>query len=366
MAGKATPTRKNAKSIEMHYMGAEPILDKVDSRSDDRLTKVFNWYSYDGDIKKGKVWLVSWMKANDFSTSDINKIKSVKDDYIVGTICWYARMGNNGTKLGEPVVDYMRTRITEMIATKKGKEKSEDEPEPVKVDIQQRTAAKSAYICELAEEQVVDAFMQGKKVSMYDFLIAEEVSASAAAYLKEFYLPSYNEINSGDEQVKEGYAKDFRRYRTFWTGLIDDLDRYLNNKKATRVRKPRAKKEKPLGKLVEKIQYQKEDTQLKIVSVPPQGIIGCSELWTYNTKYKKLAVFYAQGPSGLSVKGTTLTGFDPEKSVEKIARKPDEVIKSALSAGKVAIKKIMPSLKTTANVPTGRLNNNTILLKVTK
>jgi hypothetical protein len=86
----------------------------------------------------------------------------------------------------------------------------------------------------------------------------------------------------------------------------------------------------------------------------------------YNTKYKKLTKYLAVGPAGIQIKGTTLLGWDVETSISKSLRKPDESIQSLLSAGKVAIRSFMEGLKTASSKPNGRLNEQTILLRVIK
>jgi hypothetical protein len=71
-------------------------------------------------------------------------------------------------------------------------------------------------------------------------------------------------------------------------------------------------------------------------------------------------------PQGIQVKGTTLIGWDTELSVSKSLRKPEITIPELLKVGKVAIRSFMPELKTAASAPNGRLNEQTILLRVIK
>ena len=146
--------------------------------------------------------------------------------------------------------------------------------------------------------------------------------------------------------------------------IIDDIDRFVGNTKATKVKAPRVVKAKPVAKIVEKLKHKKSDPDLRIVSINPQDIVGATQLLTLNTKDRRLTVYYAQGPAGLGVKGTTITGFDPDTSIGKRLRKPELVIKDLLGAGKVAIKKIMPDLKTSPAVPNGRTNEEVVLLRV--
>ena len=133
-----------------------------------------------------------------------------------------------------------------------------------------------------------------------------------------------------------------------------------------KVRKPREKKVKSAVDQVKNLKFQKEDPSLKIVSVHPAEIIGCQQLWIYNTKYRKLIQYNSMGPAGIQVKGTTLTGWDTESSTSKTLRKPEELLTGLLRAGKVALRSYMSSIKTSESKPNGRINQECILLRVVK
>ena len=68
--------------------------------------------------------------------------------------------------------------------------------------------------------------------------------------------------------------------------------------------------------------------------------------------------------SGLSVKGTTIIGFDEKLSIQKTLRKPDEQLKEFKSAGKVKLRTLLEDIKTTDTKLNGRSNLETVLLKV--
>jgi len=75
-------------------------------------------------------------------------------------------------------------------------------------------------------------------------------------------------------------------------------------------------------------------------------------------------VYNAVGASGFSVKGTSLQGYDPDTSVQRTLRKPDVIIPKMMAAGKVALRKILPDLTTTETQLNGRINEDTLLLRV--
>ena len=108
----------------------------------------------------------------------------------------------------------------------------------------------------------------------------------------------------------------------------------------------------------------KTNEPLKLVSINPTDIIGAGELWIYNTKTRKLGKYIASEFNTLNVKGTTIVNFDESKSVQKTIRKPEEKLKEFKAAGKIALRKFLDEINATDTKMNGRLNEDTILLKV--
>jgi hypothetical protein len=88
------------------------------------------------------------------------------------------------------------------------------------------------------------------------------------------------------------------------------------------------------------------------------------ELWVYNTKTRKLGKYVAAEFHDLGVKGTTITGFDEAKSVQKTLRKPADQLKEFKAAGKVALRKFLDEINAVDTKMNGRINEETVLLKV--
>ena len=103
-----------------------------------------------------------------------------------------------------------------------------------------------------------------------------------------------------------------------------------------------------------------------LTSIDPKGIIGASQLWVFNHKTRNLTVYHAVDRDGLSVRGSTITGFDEAVSITKKLRKPETIIPQVLNAAKVPLRSIMKDLTTTEQRSTGRINAETILLRVLK
>ena len=252
-------------------------------------------------------------------------------------------------------------------ASEKLKHEKKSQP---KISIQDRIQGKvEDYISEI--EGKVDDFINSNykiKYEPYNHLLEIGCKALHARKLKPFYVDCYNELvdvyNKDDEYYVESWSHLKPKYHKimmdFYGTIVDDLDRIIKN--STAQRKPRKKKTVAVSKLIKNLKYQKEFTDLKLVSINPEKIVGASELWIYNTRYKTLGVYYSvNSVRGLSVKGCTIQHFDEDTSIQKTARKPQEVLESL---NKRSLKKQLKNMKTKEQSLTGRINGQTILLGV--
>jgi len=221
-----------------------------------------------------------------------------------------------------------------------------------------------------------------------------KVTQAHARKLKSFYeheLDDYNELErfptngqlqkmSEHEQdmwaqLKEGYAhlkkSDIKLFRIAIEELLAALNFVIDQAKATR--KPRKPKVYSSDKLVAKLKFKKVDEKYKLASIDPAQSIGATELWVFNVKTRKIGKYVASNidpkgmnrdGTGLSVKGTTILGFDEKQSIQKTLRKPEEQLKEFKDSGKVKLRKFLEDIKTTDTKLNGRSNTDTVLLKV--
>ncbi len=351
-----TKTRSQAKSFDQKHYGDEPIYKGTPTNS--QFADAFNWYNYMYDVSKGKQWLLEYLKKDGRSPQMIREIRNAPDWRTSGTQCWIARMMLNGTTIPDTMMERFNERLTEnaLYGIKHEAPKTNSNV----VSIQDRTKRVINNLISDAEEQLD----LNPEFGMYDFLTKKLATAQGAAAVRAFYLPMMEETLLDDEQVKESYGKKLKFWQKVFSGIISDCDRYLNNKKAVKVRKPRAIKLKTSADVVKNVKYQVGDAALKLASVDPQKVVGATQLWVYNTKYRTLGVYNSNAPKGFSFKGTTLTGFDPDLSVSKKLRKPEEQLQSFFQQGKVALRGFLPAIKTADTKLNGRINGDTILLKV--
>ena len=315
---------------------------------------------------------------------------------------WESLAGTMGSK--RPISEFIKKRIDEAIeaGSKVVVEKKEEEKKNANVyvpTIQERLMEQARMQSEDIDEWL-EGWIQDPKTfdpKGFDFkkhFQDKGVTQAHARKLKAFYddvlddydalerMPTAGQLKKMSEhdadqwaQLKEGYShltkSDIKMFRTAIEGLLSALDFVIDTAKATR--KPRKAKPKSATKLVEKLKYLKVDSKYQLASIAPDQIVGASELWVFNVKTRKLGKYVASNidpkgmgreGSGLSVKGTTIIGFDEKLSVQKTLRKPDVQLKEFKAAGKVALRKFLEDIPTTDTKLNGRCNPDTVLLKV--
>ena len=176
-------------------------------------------------------------------------------------------------------------------------------------------------------------------------------------------------------QLQEAYEfttkKELKNMLTALERLYGACQVVIDSSKATR--KPRKRKVYSADKLVSKLKFKTTDDKYQLASINPEDIIKCNELWVFNCKTRKIGKYVAdiQDPlgqqregSGLSVKGTTITGFNEKESIQKTLRKPEEQLKDFKNSGKVKLRSFLDDIKAVDIKLNGRINNDIILLKV--
>ena len=169
------------------------------------------------------------------------------------------------------------------------------------------------------------------------------------------------------EQAVEGYSHikkpELNRRIKECQAMLEDLDRIKAAKKAThKVRVPKAPS---LEKQISKLKYKKEDNDFKIVSINPAQLLGKSRLLCFNTKTRKLIDYVCESPDGFIISGTTIKNISGESRAWTL-RKPMDILPSALSSTPKQFETLVKQITTKPSTPNGRINEDTILLRVLK
>jgi hypothetical protein len=375
-------TRDPAFSDEK-YTGREPVWDTERAAAmsqeefDHFLRKSFFYYNYYYTQKDCKKHVVKWMQDNQYSKADVSRFIRSSDRSIPMTACGLVMAARQGMPMRDKELEYLKARLHEAV-------NSDDlEPEAVAADKPAAQAVRAPTIQDRLNEKTAEhlAHFEGLydevlagdtvKPDAFNYLTANTVPQSQINKFEHLFTVRKGELlvaqERRDEQVEEAYkhykAADFKRHHAFLDQLLSDLDQYRSVKKTQK--KARVKRAPNKEKVVSKLKYMKEEKTLKLVSINPVDIVGAQELWVYNSKTRKLYKYVADTLTGpLGVKGTSITGYDEVKSVGKTLRKPEEKLKEFAKATKVQLRKFLEDIKATETQGNGRMNSDTVLLKV--
>lgn len=394
----ATKTRITKKQVIAQRTRAvkdnSPNWEGCESWDGDQFHRHFrnamNYHRLESEIKTYKPVVVKWMTDIDCAKADIAAIKKVKDNRInttMGAIAHCLTRGMTAQRAdfnsGRDTAAWLRAEIVKVI------NEGKDDVDPDVAAAEKEANKVNVYVPSIQErlrdvamnmteeiENAVELFSQDpegfdpKAFKMLNLLKSQQAKAAHARVIRDLYQrqhDEYVELQAGKcEQLKEGYShltkSQIKKIAGFYADILSACDMLMQEAKVNK--KPRAKKAVPADKIVGKLKYMKTDQTLKLVSINPVDILGVKELWVYNTKTRKLGKYVAGEFSDLGIKGTAITGFDEHKSVQKTLRKPEDQLKEFKAAGKVVLRKFLDDIKAVDIKLNGRINEDTILLKV--
>ena len=346
------------------------------------------WYRLESSAKELKPKVIDWMGRQGCTKEDISAFKKTKDNrcgMTMGAVaaCLIKGMPSVRDEFndGRDTAVWLRARINEVI--EQGRDDVDDSDSGIEVkkdvyvpSIQERLREVSLGMTEEIEA-AIEAFQTDpetfdpKAFKMLNLLKAKQAKAAHARIIRDFYardLTELLELASGkaDEQLKEGYSHRSKKQIKSFIAFLQEIESACNMlmQEAKVNKKPRAKKVVSKDKIIAKLKYKKSDEPLKLVSINPADIIGAQELWIFNSKTRKLGKYVAAEFQELGIKGTTITGFNEIKSVQKTLRKPAEQIKAFKEAGKVVLRKFLEEINAVDTKMNGRINEDIMLLKI--
>jgi hypothetical protein len=359
-------------SIDHQVYGDEPTLTTDSSKSD--VIKAWNWFNYFRESDDAKTYIITYLKKTG-KPELAKQVASIKP-LSLRTIGWGCRILTNGGALPHDIETDMWKRLTQLVSVPVKKEVEDVKPQVV-VSVQEKVNARSVDVIAHLEDQI-DIFI---KTGENDFDVAEWLRGQAlkpavAKKIIDFYTPLYAELfeahKGSDKELRDAYSHlkktRLKRYMEFVKAIVSAADTQVvvAQTQTKKPRKARKKKVKPASVQIAKLKYKEKDDEFGIKSIKSADIIGAQQLWVFNTKYRALTVLNALGESGLSVKGTTVLGFDEKTSITKKIRKPETVLPRILDGGKIVLRNIMKDIKTRESSAKGRINSDVVILRALK
>lgn len=391
-------TRVTAKQVNAHRTrgGASkdfsPSWEGVAEFNEEQFTRQFrrsmDYYRLESNTKTLRPKVVEWMEANSYKKDVINEFRKLKDSRVSSTLCGVAACLMRGMppiyegfNNGRDSAEWLKAEIAK--AMKDGKNDiDETETEKVipvvkKETIQDRLAEKFSETMGDIEGAIDDYVTEGKDPKVFHLLSIANIAVQYSSKIVDLIQPRIDELNEllegKDSQLMEAYKhlgkREIKAYIKMYETIINDAMAYKTSKIATRAKPKR--KPVPPERQVKGLKYLKEFAELGLKSINPTEILNMSELWTYNTKTRKLGRFVVSmhgemSISLLGVKGSSIIGFDEIKSTCKTLRKPAEKLAELKTQGKPGLRKFMDTIKSVETRLKGRISPDTILLRALK
>jgi hypothetical protein len=393
----AKKTRITKKQVTAHRTKTardySPVWDGAQEWNEAKFTSHFRtamaFYRLESSTKELRLKVVEWMELNSYAKDEINTFRKLKDSRLNSTMCAIAacllrgmpevhETFNNGKDTGV----WLRSSIADSIASgthddNEPEDEIEAKPEVKKETIQDRLAEKFSEAMGEIEGAIDEYITTGKEFSTFKFLSAQNIAVQYSTIIADIIQPKINELNEflegKDAQLLEAYKhlgkREAKNIIKFYESIINDASAYKTSKIATRAKPKR--KPVPPERQVKGLKYLKEFAELGLKSINPTEILGMSELWTYNTKTRKLGRFVVAMHGDmvvgqLGVKGSAIIGYDEIKSTCKTLRKPAEKLAEFKTLGKPALRKFMDTIKSVEVKLKGRISPDTILLRAIK
>lgn len=378
---KKKPVARVSKLTDEKYTGPEPKWVGSDKWTDEQYTRAWHqglyYYNYHysaGDMRK-YVSQYGNLHCN-WTKQDVQAFNECEDHRIRITLCAVSKMLLDGAPLKEDTKAFIEKRHKELLDYGRAQiaAKVPVADNVVKFTIQDRMREKlSDIIGEI--EHWYDLADRGEAIpDMVTWFRDNSVPQQFVNQIADYYTPRIEELQAAkskgaDEDLKYAYRHvdkaKFKQIGQFYETLTAALETYGAVKKA--VRKAKVKKPPSKEKLVKKVKYCVQNTELNLVSINPVDILGSTQLWVYNVKTRKIGKYVAASDAGqLGIKGSAIVGYDPKQSTAKTLRKPQEQLKQFAAAGKVALRTWLEDIKAVPVNLNGRLSADWVLLKAVK
>ena len=334
-----------------------------------QMLQTLSWYSQNKDKKDAFKWACDYFKK--FYKADVSSI--VKDK--ISTFGFVCRIVSNGGILSikdQIWFDDEVQKIKDELVVLRSQTPTSKITTAVVINIQDRIREKADNAISELEWQIDELITSGFKANTQPYAVFHtlDIKDAQTKYIIEWAKSKRKEFDSiaDDDDLKEGYSNfsksEIKKLIAYFDQVILDCGRVSQTK--TKSRKIRKRKQKTPEQLIAKMNYMPEFKELKLKSIVPTEIIGVMQLWIYNTKTRKLGVYQAEDAGGLSVKGSTITNFAESKSVQKKLRKPEAILPEVINGGKVFLRNVLNDIRAVESSLTGRINSDTILLRVMK
>lgn len=354
--------------VNVLLYGYEPKCSGEMSKLD--MMKTLTWYSQNKDSKDAFKYSCEFFKKK-FKLDASSVLKNEPSTF--GFVCRIVTNGGVLVEQNKTWFDKEIERIKNLIDTQEEKTVVVNDNSNTP-SIQDRIKEKSSECIGELEGMLDDLILSSftANVAPYSILHTMEIKGVHTRFILEKFKTKRAEfdeiLHTDDKELRDAYSNftkpQLKKVVSFCDQIILDCQKIVGE--SVKSRKPRKRKVKSPAQLVSKIKILDKFEELNLKSIEPTEIIGSNQLWVFNVKTRKIGVYHAEDAAGLSIKGSSIINFNESKSLQKKVRKPETLLPEIIKGGKVFLRNALGNIRAVESALTGRLNGDTILLRVLK
>lgn len=350
---------KRAKIDAIMKGSNEPIINFLDYKV--TLIQALNWYNVYASPADKKQWALDAID-NKLRKSLLSKL----DENYFRQIGILLRLKTRNQYLDQRELTFVEESLEDLdIIAVTPKQKVESTKPKNVISIQDRIK-KIAVDFAIEIDGEIDEFISLGYPKTFTFKNSvKTISGQSARMLPDLYkshIQELEEVLLGEcEQLKESYSHiktvQIKNFLKLLNSFVASCTQQVVSAKKVKV----VKSKSPID-MVAKMKYLPAFPELDLKSISPSKIIDSKEVWLYDTVKRKISYYKATDNDKLTVKGTTIIGYDTLLSLIKVV-KPNTVKEFSLMNKKEMVEQFN-LLKSKGNLPFGRTNEHTIILRI--
>lgn len=327
------------------------------------LGQCLNWMSQEFRTPHLKGFAIEWAEDKGY---DIDALENATEYSFMG-VGNYAFILLQGGELDDRLSTKFIAGMKKAEEEGKGKKKVVEAKEKItkvvrNIPLEYAEDVQDLVILEQADDETVSDLLMNSPMNM--------VEMGAFAKRVEEFVADWFDNDPQCVEMREIAGEERVAYmRQTYTNVIKIAGMMVENLKAAKKSsKKKGYAEMRAEKKVKNVRTKKIDTNYNLISLPAEEILGAKIMVVFNTKNRRVGYYVASDDQGLSVKGATIQGFDESKSFSRITRNPDRDlphIRNAKNERRVEVM-LVETIKGVQHKVNGRLNSDTVILKVFK
>lgn len=342
--------REKRERLQTQFFGVtgEPKLDSKSTKVD--LINFLNWHSQLSEPSQSKGWTLDWIKSQ-ISMNDFLLVDKLNEQ-------WFSNYGFviRASEMGFPMSNDTLTEIKNSVVNL-AKEKVFIAP-TIKKSKQQALSQQLETI-----EYNIDLLLSGDDDLIGDIDFTG-INNSQKNLINQYLDSLQADINKDQQEEEPGYNKE---KATSLLSYISELRSSMAGVKVVKTRtrkvspeKQKAKEKTKIHKVASRQPYLATWNGFK--SVKPIELIGKTEALFYSTQTGKITRLFSESPTGFTIEGKKVHGFNNETSGAKRFTRTDKM--TGISQSHRSINRFYLDIKNTETKATVVFSEQLIILSI--